>query len=77
MMVSYSFEVLSRFLSGNSILELGPAEGVMTDRLVTLGTRLTVVEGAKVFYQGAVIRTSPSLMHCSRSFERTIASTTS
>jgi 2-polyprenyl-3-methyl-5-hydroxy-6-metoxy-1,4-benzoquinol methylase len=49
MMVRYSFEVLSRFLIGGSILELGPAEGLMTDRLVTLEKRLTVVEGAKVF----------------------------
>ena len=48
-MVNYSFEVFSRFLTGSAILELGPAEGVMTDRLVTLGKRLTVVEGAKRF----------------------------
>jgi 2-polyprenyl-3-methyl-5-hydroxy-6-metoxy-1,4-benzoquinol methylase len=48
-MMNYSFEVLSRFLIGNSILELGPAEGIMTDRLVTLGKRLTTVEGAERF----------------------------
>lgn len=49
MMVNYSFEVFSRFLIGDSILELGPAEGVMTDHLVTVGKRLTTVEGAKLF----------------------------
>lgn len=48
-MVEYSFEVFSRFIFGDSILELGPAEGIMTTHLVKLGKRLTVVEGAKKF----------------------------
>jgi 2-polyprenyl-3-methyl-5-hydroxy-6-metoxy-1,4-benzoquinol methylase len=45
----YSFEIFARFIEGNSILEMGPAEGVMTERLVRLGKRLTVVEGARCF----------------------------
>lgn len=50
-MVEYSFEVFSRHISGESILELGPAEGIMTAHLVKLGKRLVVVEGAKKFCQ--------------------------
>jgi len=48
-MVDYSFEVFSRYMSGESILELGPAEGIMTAHLVKLGKRLVIVEGAKKF----------------------------
>jgi 2-polyprenyl-3-methyl-5-hydroxy-6-metoxy-1,4-benzoquinol methylase len=47
--VEYCFRVFSRFISGSSILELGPAEGVMTERLVSLGLDMTVVEGAESF----------------------------
>jgi len=45
----YGSEVLSRFIRGNSLLELGPAEGVMTERLVRLVKRTTLVEGSETF----------------------------
>ncbi|MGA0605997.1 class I SAM-dependent methyltransferase [Phenylobacterium sp. VNQ135] len=48
-MVRHSFEIFRRYIRPGPILELGPAEGIMTDALVTLGEPLTVVEGAKVF----------------------------
>lgn len=48
-MVRYSFEVFSRYMRGQSILEMGPAEGVMTEYLARLGKRLTLVEGAEIF----------------------------
>jgi 2-polyprenyl-3-methyl-5-hydroxy-6-metoxy-1,4-benzoquinol methylase len=48
-MVAYSYDVFSRHLHKGSILELGPAEGVMTDLFVKSGRNLTVVEGAKKF----------------------------
>jgi 2-polyprenyl-3-methyl-5-hydroxy-6-metoxy-1,4-benzoquinol methylase len=48
-MVEYSFRVFSRHLRGESILELGPAEGIMTALLVSRGGRLTMVEGAATF----------------------------
>lgn len=41
-----SFRIASRYLSGETVLELGPAEGVMTELLVTTGMKLTLVEGA-------------------------------
>ena len=66
--VNYSFEVLSRFLIGNSILELGPAEGVMTDRLVTLGKRLTAVEGANLFCE-ELRRRHPQILVINALFE--------
>lgn len=47
--VEYSYEVFSRFMRDGPILELGPAEGVMTQRLVRRGQPLTVVEGATAF----------------------------
>lgn len=50
-MILYSCNILSRFIKGGggNILELGPAEGVMTEHLVNLGETLTVVEGSAVF----------------------------
>jgi 2-polyprenyl-3-methyl-5-hydroxy-6-metoxy-1,4-benzoquinol methylase len=47
--IEYSFEVFSRHIQGTNILEMGPAEGVMTELLYTLGKKLTVVEGAETF----------------------------
>ena len=44
-MVKYSCEVFSRHLRPGSILELGPAEGIMTDLLVELERPLTVRGG--------------------------------
>ena len=37
----YSFRLFERFISGSSILELGPAEGVMTNHLYKLNKDLT------------------------------------
>jgi 2-polyprenyl-3-methyl-5-hydroxy-6-metoxy-1,4-benzoquinol methylase len=48
-MVRYSFEVFARYIRGQSILEMGPAEGVMTEYLSRLGKPLTLVEGAASF----------------------------
>lgn len=48
-MVKYTFEVLSRYMRGAAILELGPAEGVMTEFLHQAATELTVVEGSELF----------------------------
>jgi 2-polyprenyl-3-methyl-5-hydroxy-6-metoxy-1,4-benzoquinol methylase len=47
--INYSFEIASRFISGSNILEMGPAEGVMTSSLNTLKKKLTVLEGSKKF----------------------------
>ena len=48
-MVAYSARVFGRHLRPGSILELGPAEGIMTESLAKLGRPLTVVEGAASF----------------------------
>ncbi len=48
-MVEYSYVVFSRHLRKGNILELGPAEGVMTDFFVKSGRDLSVVEGAEKF----------------------------
>ncbi len=47
--IEYSYRILSRFVQGDGLLEVGPAEGVMTELLAGLGRRLTVVEGAGLF----------------------------
>jgi 2-polyprenyl-3-methyl-5-hydroxy-6-metoxy-1,4-benzoquinol methylase len=47
--VRYSFEIFARYLRGDSILELGAAEGVMTELLAGTGKALTVVEGSSRF----------------------------
>ncbi len=48
-MVEYSFEVFSRHIVGGNILEMGPAEGVMTPLLLSICESLTLLEGAKEF----------------------------
>lgn len=45
----YCFKVMKRYLRNGPLLEMGPAEGVMTERLATLGLPLTVVEGSSLF----------------------------
>jgi 2-polyprenyl-3-methyl-5-hydroxy-6-metoxy-1,4-benzoquinol methylase len=47
--IQYCFRILRRYLRGNRVLELGPAEGVMTELLSHTGKELTVVEGSSVF----------------------------
>lgn len=47
--IAHAFEVIQRFVRPGPILEMGPAEGHMTDKLVELGQPLSVVEGAAVF----------------------------
>lgn len=47
--IAYCFKVITRHLKGPSVLELGPAEGLMTDLLVKSGHNITVVEGSQRF----------------------------
>lgn len=47
--VRYSFRIFARHLRGSSILEMGAAEGVMTQLLAATGKALTVVEGSRRF----------------------------
>lgn len=48
-MVEYSYRVFARHMRNGATLELGPAEGVMTDRLARRAGHLTVVEGSATF----------------------------
>src|SRR3546814_7804603 len=45
----YSFRIAERYLTGSTLLELGPAEGVMTELLAGTGKHLTLVEGSGAF----------------------------
>ncbi|HET7776284.1 MAG TPA: class I SAM-dependent methyltransferase [Azospira sp.] len=47
--MAYCFRILQRHLQGDSLLEMGPAEGVMTELLATTGKAMTVVEGSALF----------------------------
>ena len=47
--IHYSFEIFSRYIKEGTILELGPAEGVMTDLLYKTENPLTLVEGSSLF----------------------------
>lgn len=47
--IEYSFRIAARHLAGTSLLELGPAEGVMTELLASTGKQLTLVEGSGLF----------------------------
>lgn len=48
-MVEYSFDVFSRYIRGGKVLEMGPAEGVMTPLLLGICESLTLLEGAEHF----------------------------
>jgi 2-polyprenyl-3-methyl-5-hydroxy-6-metoxy-1,4-benzoquinol methylase len=45
----YSFRIFARHLQGRSVLEMGAAEGVMTELLAGTGLDLTIVEGSARF----------------------------
>jgi 2-polyprenyl-3-methyl-5-hydroxy-6-metoxy-1,4-benzoquinol methylase len=47
--VAYSGEIFARHFRGGSCLELGPAEGVMTERLAQEFDDLTLVDGSDLF----------------------------
>jgi len=47
--IKYSFEVFKRFFIKGSLLEMGPAEGVMTEDLVNYFDDYTIVEGSSFF----------------------------
>lgn len=49
MMIEYCFDIFKRFLRNGSILELGPAEGIMTQKLIQCTDDLTVIEGSSIF----------------------------
>src|SRR5690242_14223808 len=49
MTIEYSFEVFKRFLKPGNILELGPAEGIMTEHLYRHSKDITLVDGSEVF----------------------------
>jgi hypothetical protein len=52
----YCCNIFTRYLIPGSILELGPAEGVMTDLLDKITQDLTIVEGAESFYLDLQLR---------------------
>ena len=54
--IAYSCEIFRRFIRPGHILEMGPAEGYMTENLAASGEPLTVVEGAAAFCQSLAER---------------------
>lgn len=61
----YSCEVMKRFIIPGSILEMGPAEGVMTDLLCDDFDDYTIVEGAQRFVDMIKAKHSNIICHCS------------
>lgn len=54
--IRYSFRVFERFLRGGSILEMGAAEGLMSELLAGTGKALTIVEGSHAFCESLARR---------------------
>ncbi len=73
--IEYSFRVFERFLRGESILEMGAAEGVMTQWLADTGRALTIVEGSRAFCDSLAARFPAAVVHHSlfESYEPTRA----
>lgn len=57
---AYCYEIFSRHLVGPEILELGPADGVMTRHLSQSGHEITAVDGASAFCE-ALRRRHPGI----------------
>jgi 2-polyprenyl-3-methyl-5-hydroxy-6-metoxy-1,4-benzoquinol methylase len=53
---AYCFRVLRRHLRDGNLLELGPAEGVMTELMASTDRDLTVVEGSSLFCDSLRLR---------------------
>jgi 2-polyprenyl-3-methyl-5-hydroxy-6-metoxy-1,4-benzoquinol methylase len=49
LMIKYTAKVFTRFIRSGDILELGPAEGLLTEELQQYANTLTLVEGSSVF----------------------------
>lgn len=69
--ILYSFKIFSRFLKQGKILELGPAEGLMTEHLLAYDSALTVIEGSSVFAE-QLKEKYPSLKIIHSLFEETV-----
>lgn len=66
--IQYCHSILRRHLRGQSVLEMGPAEGVMTEQLVTVFPKLTLLEGSSVFCE-SLRRRFPSATVINELFE--------
>lgn len=64
-MVEYSLRVFARYFRGTHCLELGPAEGVMTQYLYEHFSNLTLVEGAETFARALRAEYPRVQVHCS------------
>lgn len=64
----YCGEIFKRFMNEGSVLELGPAEGVMTDFLFPYFEDYTVVDGAD-FFIDSILEKHPSIKGYSCLFE--------
>lgn len=63
--VEYSFRVFSRHFRAGSILEMGPAEGIMTSLLAGLGQPLYIVDGSNLFCEQLKVRHPSAHVTCS------------
>ena len=69
--ILYSFEIFSRFLRKGKVLELGPAEGLMTDLLLKYDDQLTVIDGSSI-YAELLSKKFPSIKVVHALFEEAI-----
>lgn len=54
--IEYSYKIFKRHLKVGSILELGPAEGLMTDKLIEHDESLFVVEGSRIYSEALKVK---------------------
>jgi 2-polyprenyl-3-methyl-5-hydroxy-6-metoxy-1,4-benzoquinol methylase len=62
--IEYSYNIFSRYIKNKKTLELGPAEGVMTDLLVKNGHEITCVDGSEKFAEDIRKRHSGARVFC-------------
>ena len=63
--ISYCFQIFKRFYQGGSVLEMGPAEGVMTKHLIRYVESLEVLEGSDTFCKNLKECYTDLPVHCS------------
>ena len=69
--IEYCFNIFSRHMIGTSILEMGPAEGIMTDLLASTGKKLAILEGA-ISFCNSIAKKHPDIKVYNQLFEEFI-----
>jgi 2-polyprenyl-3-methyl-5-hydroxy-6-metoxy-1,4-benzoquinol methylase len=58
-----SFQILRKHIRGSTVLELGPAEGLITEQLVAEGLHVEVIEASRSYSKAIALRQPTVVIH--------------